>query len=94
MGWAQELEALCSGRVTTVRNSHKPLKTGILGLVLAVLCLAGSGCGSYAQPGETALERKVRHRRLLRSNYHQMAEDIDKLLLLDKPSSLSDKRLP
>jgi hypothetical protein len=67
---------------------------GIIGLALLALCLGFGGCRSYAQPGETALERKVRHNRLLRANYYQMVEDIDKLLMLDKPSTLSDKHMP
>jgi hypothetical protein len=64
-----------------------------VGLVLLALCLGFAGCSTYRQPGETALERKVRHSRLIRANYQMMIEDIDKLLMLDKHSTLSDKRL-
>ncbi len=74
--------------------SKKRWVPGIVGLAVLALCLGFGGCSTYAQPGETALERKVRHSRIMRASYHQMVEDIDKLLLLDEPSTLSDKRIP
>ena len=81
-----------------MRNGLKVNKAhwgvGLVSLVMLVLCLGTSGCSTWAKPGETALERRVRHQRLLRVNYHQMVEDIDKLLLLDAPSNLNEKRLP
>lgn len=74
--------------------SKKRWVPGIVGLAILALCLGFGGCSSWAQPGETALERKVRHNRILRANYHQMVEDIDKIWKLDEPSTLSDKRMP
>jgi len=58
----------------------------ILGLVL-------SGC-NWQQPGETSKEVSRRHARTLRLNMQQMSADIDSVLLLDKPSKLTDKRIP
>ncbi len=66
----------------------------VTSLFLLAVLLVASGCGSYAQPGETAAERSRRHRRILRVNHSQMMDDIDKLLNLDRPSRLSDRRLP
>jgi hypothetical protein len=36
----------------------------------------------------------VSPRRTARINRQELAEDIDKMLLLDKPSKLTDKRIP
>ncbi len=66
----------------------------IVVLMLGSMMLLCHGCASYAQPGESAAETSRRHHRAIRANYSQMIEDIDKFLMLDKPSSLSDKRLP
>ena len=52
-----------------------------------------SGC-SADQMGETTAEGSIRHKRNLRINNQQMMEDIDKFLLLDEPSRLTDKRIP
>lgn len=74
-------------------HSNKILSL-VTSLFLLALILVASGCGAYHQPGETAAERSRRHRRILRVNHSQMMEDIDKLLNLDRPSRLSDRRLP
>jgi len=52
------------------------------------------GCSSVSQPGETAAEGRRRHDRVARINQQEMMSDIDKTLLLDKPSKLTDKRIP
>ncbi len=60
------------------------------------LCLGAgllSGCATR-QPGETAAEVHRRHVRMLRLNSQMMMSDIDKFLLFDKPSMLTDKRIP
>ncbi|MFC1762889.1 hypothetical protein ACFL6U_12525 [Planctomycetota bacterium] len=62
------------------------------GIVLAMLVfMAVSGCSTYRRPGETALERRVRHSHLLRTNYRMMCDDIDKYLMLDDASTLSNR---
>ncbi len=63
-------------------------------VVLWVLVVVPCGCRSYEQPGETAAEGRRRHDRVARINRQEMMSDIDKVLLLDKPSSLTDKRIP
>ena len=64
--------------------------TVILGSLISLAC----GCSSYEQPGETAAEGKRRQARAARINRQEMMADIDKFLLLDRPSRLTDKRIP
>ena len=62
----------------------------------AAACISLSllaGC-SARQPGETRAEIDRRHQRALRLNNEMMLSDLDKVLMLDKPSGLTDKRLP
>ncbi len=66
----------------------------ILVVVLCVLFLVPLGCRSYDQLGETAAEGHRRHKRALRINRQEMMQDLDMLMLLDKPSKLTDKRIP
>jgi len=65
----------------------------ILSVILWALVFVPFGCGSW-QTGETAAESQRRHKRVLRINRQEMMADIDKFLLLDKPSKLTDKRIP
>jgi len=66
----------------------------ILTIVLCVLVFLSCGCSSYEQMGETAAEGRRRHQRNLRIQRQQLMADLDTLLLLDKPSKLTDKRIP
>jgi len=66
----------------------------ILVVVLCVLFLVPLGCRSYEQLGETAAEGRRRHKRIARINRQEMMEDLDMVMLLDKPSKLTDKRIP
>ncbi len=66
----------------------------ILVVVLCALFLVPLGCRSYDQLGETAAEGHRRHKRTLRINRQEMMNDLDMLMLLDKPSKLTDKRIP
>lgn len=52
-----------------------------------------AGC-SLRQPGETRAEIDRRHSRVLRLNNETMLSDLDKMLGLDGPSMLTDKRVP
>ena len=70
------------------------MRKAIFGLILWVLVLLPCGCRSWEQPGETAAEGRRRHDRVARVNHQEMMSDIDKVLLLDKPSTLTDKRIP
>jgi hypothetical protein len=63
-------------------------------VILCALFLVPLGCRSYDQMGETAAEGHRRHKRALRINRQEMMEDLDKVMLLDRPSKLTDKRIP
>jgi len=63
----------------------------ILGIFLFALIFWLSGC---SQPGETTAEGNRRHIRNVRINQQELNQDVDKALLFDKPSKLSDKRVP
>jgi len=65
----------------------------ILSVILWALVFVPFGCGSW-QAGETVAESQRRHKRVLRINRQEMMADIDKVLLLDEPSKLTDKRIP
>jgi len=66
-----------------------------LGIVLCALVFWLSGCGEvFAQPGETVAEGHRRHLRNLRLNQQELMEDIDMVMLFDKPSKLTEKRIP
>lgn len=66
----------------------------ILVIVFCALFLVPLGCRSYDQLGETTAEGHRRHKRVLRINRQEMMADLDMLMLLDKPSKLTDKRIP
>ncbi len=66
----------------------------ILVVVLCALFLVPLGCKSYEQLGETMAEGHRRHKRTLRINRQEMMHDLDAIMLLDKPSKLTDKRIP
>jgi hypothetical protein len=63
----------------------------ILGIFLFALLFWLNGC---SQPGETTAEGSRRHDRNLRVNQQGLNQDLDKAFLFDKPSKLSDKRIP
>lgn len=50
--------------------------------------------GCLEQLGETSAEGKRRHARILRVNRQELMGDIDKVLMMDKPSKLSERRIP
>jgi len=64
-----------------------------LALVLCVLTFVSSGC-SWQHPGETVAEVNQRHDRKVRLDNQMLLSDLDRALLLDRPSRLTDKRLP
>ncbi len=66
----------------------------ILTVILGVLFLLPGGCISVEQPGETAAEGRRRHLRNARIDQQELMADVDKFMLSDKPSKLSDKRIP
>ncbi len=67
----------------------------ILTIILCILVFLPCGCGGFFnQLGETTAEGHRRHERVLRLNRQEMMADIDRVLLLDQPSRLTDKRIP
>jgi len=66
----------------------------ILGIILCALVFWLGGCAFLEQPGETVAEGNRRHLRNLRVNQQELMGDIDRVLLFDKPSKLTDKRIP
>jgi len=66
----------------------------ILAVILWALVFLPCGCKSYEQLGETAAEGRRRHERIARINHQEMMADIDKVMLFDKPSKLTEKRIP
>jgi len=65
----------------------------VLAFILCASVFLLFGC-SFKQLGETTAEGHRRHKRVLRTNQQELMEDIDRVLLLDKPSKLTDKRIP
>jgi hypothetical protein len=63
-------------------------------VILCALFLVPLGCRSYDQMGETAAEGSRRHKRVFRLKNNELMEDLDTFMLLDKPSKLTDKRIP
>ena len=63
----------------------------LLAVALVILFFVCFGC---SQPGETEAQGDQRHLRNLRINQQELMEDIDKALLYDEPSKLTDKRVP
>ena len=78
----------------SVRKVVIMLRSITLTVVLGALVSLACGCGSYEQPGETAAEGRRRHLRNERINRQEMMADIDKVMLFDRPSRLTDKRIP
>jgi len=58
--------------------------------ILCALLLLLAGC---SQPGETAAEGHRRHLRNLSIDRQQIMQDVDKTLLTDQPSKLTERRI-
>jgi len=81
------------GGPTDPRQRGKMMKRSLLlGTLLVVLIFWLSGC--TGQLGETRAEGSRRHARNVKINTQQLTGDIDKMFLLDKPSKLSERRVP
>jgi len=50
------------------------------------------GCGIHGQ-GETAAEGHRRHKRVLENDIRQVADDLDAVFMLDRPSRLGELRI-
>jgi hypothetical protein len=78
-------------------EDRKPMVTGgrlrvlALALMLCAAALLSTGCRGM---GETRAEASRRHSRVLRLDTQELGSDIDLVLMLDRPSRLTDRRLP
>jgi hypothetical protein len=70
------------------------LRSIILTIILCILVFLPCGCSFFNQLGETTAEGNRRHKRVLRINRQELMADIDRVFQLDKPSTLTDKRIP
>jgi hypothetical protein len=59
---------------------------------LFVFAIMLTGCSN--QLGKTRDEVRREHARTIRINRQEIMEDLDRALLLDKPSLMTDKRIP
>jgi hypothetical protein len=79
------------------RDMKKNVSVSVCKMFLAVILCAwiflSAGC-SARQLGEMTAQGHRRHERVLRINQQEMNADIDKTLLLEKPSGLTEKRVP
>lgn len=71
----------------------KGVSVFVCNVILCALVVLACGCAAD-QMGETTAEGHRRHQRNLRISRQEMMADIDTVLLLDKPSKLTDKRIP
>ena len=84
-----------------MKNAFVRMIVGIVGdakripsLLLAVLlCTAVFWLCSCEQPGETTAKGDRRHLRNLSINQQNLNSDLDRALLFDRPSRLSEKRI-
>ena len=77
-----------------MKSGSLSLRSIILTVILSVLIFLPYGCGFFSQLGETSAEGHQRHKRVLRINRQEMMADVDRVLLLNQPSKLTDKRVP
>lgn len=82
--------------VTVSEGRKKPRKGCTLRLVAlaVVLCISALLSGCWQHPGETSIEVNRRRGRTIGLNHQMLRSDIERAMLLDRPSRLSDKRLP
>lgn len=66
----------------------------LLGVVLLTLATMSTGCGLLDHQGKTADEVNRDHMRMLRVNQQELMSDVDRAMLWDKPSKLTEKQLP
>ena len=82
--------------VATVKDRKSVVTAGrlhvmALALMLCAVALLSTGCRGM---GETKAEASRRHSRVLRLDTQQIGSDMDMVLMLDRPSRLTDRRLP
>mgnify|MGYP001566830425 CR=1 FL=1 len=70
------------------------ITVSLLVVVLLALVVMSTGCGLFNHPGKTAAEVNRDHVRMLKINQQELMADVDKSMLWDKPSTLTEKHLP
>jgi hypothetical protein len=86
----------------TMKNTFVRTISGIVGGVkrpsflhlVVLLCAAIFWLSGCEQPGETAAKGHRRHLRNLSINQQNLTAELDRALLFDKPSPLTNKRVP
>ena len=63
-------------------------------IVLIALAFLPCGCVGWRQPGETSAEVRRKHERVMDIDRQEMMEDVERTLQLDRPSRLTDRRVP
>jgi hypothetical protein len=75
-----------------MRNSFT---VSVLVVALLAVIVLSSGCsGFFNHPGKTPAEVHRDQVRTVKMNHQELMSDIDRAVLLDKPSRLTDKRIP
>jgi hypothetical protein len=81
--------------MTAVENGNESRRgAGLRLFAVVALCLLGMLLSGCPQPGQTDREIARRRDRVLQLNNQILLSDVDRALLLDRPSRLSDKRVP
>ena len=82
--------------VTVGEDRSKPRKGSTLRLfaLAVVVCISALLGGCWQHPGETSAEVNRRRGRTISLNHQMLRADIERAMLLDRPSRLTDKRLP
>jgi hypothetical protein len=71
------------------------LSVSLLVVVLVSLVVALAGCsGFFGHPGQTAAEVHRDQMRSIKVNQNEMMSDIDRSLDLDRPSRLTERKVP
>ena len=83
-----------NGTILGIVGGAKRTSFLLLAVLLCTLVFWLGGCALLEQPGETAAEGHRRHQRNLTINQQNLMSDIDRALLIDKPSKLTDKKIP
>ncbi len=73
-----------------MKNVSSFVCKGILGILLCVLAFWLGGC---RQMGESKTEESVRHQRNTSIKQQELSDDVDKALLMDKPSKLTEMKM-
>lgn len=80
--------------ISGIVDGLKRTSSMVLAILLCSLVFLLSGCYLLEQSGETTAKGHRRHQRNMTLNQQNLMTDIDRALLIDKPSKLTEKRIP